>query len=108
MYSNSYENIRRMFWDGTQTDKNGVTVVYKLDEYGIKHSIWRALRDYTARTDGIKEGESQASADKMLDAIPKFRKKMISYFDMEKPYNTAEAYDKWHHEMCDLFVNEIV
>ena len=106
MYSNSYENIRNMFWDGTQKDKNGVTVVYKLDEDGIKHSIWRALRDYTARTDGIKEGESSASAARMLDAIPEFIKQMISYFKMEKPYDKA-GYDRWHHEMCELFISEI-
>lgn len=107
MYSNFYENIRRMFWDGTQTDKNGVTVVYKLDEYGIKHSIWRALRDYTARTEEKKEGDSSASADKMICAMPKFIARMNEYFGMKEPYTTATEYDTWHNQMCELFMSEM-
>lgn len=107
MYSNSYENIRRMFWDGTQKDKNGVTVTYKLDKDGIEHSIWRALRDYTARTEEKKEGDASASADRMISAIPKFIDSMISYFDMKEPYKRADDYDKWHNKMCKLFISEM-
>ena len=79
MYSNSYENIRMMFWDGTEKDDKGKTIVYNFDKVGIEHSVWRALRDYTARTENKKEGDSSASADKMIKAIPEFIKELILY-----------------------------
>ena len=102
MYSNSYDNIRMMFWDGTE--KN---IVYKLDKDGIKYSVWRALRDYTARTEEKKAEDSSASADKMIDALPKFIDGFILYFNRETPFTSADKYDEWHHEMCNLFILEI-
>ena len=114
MYSNSYDNIRMMFWDGTEKDDKGKTIVYNFDKIGIEHSVWRALRDYTARTEGKKDGESSASADKMIKAIPEFIEKLILYFERDIPYAWKNDYDKWkngydewHHEMCDLFISEI-
>ena len=107
MYSNSYENIRMMFWDGTEKDDKGKTIVYNFDKVGIEHSVWRALRDYTARTENKKEGDSSASADKMIKAIPEFIKELILYFERGVPYALQSEYDNWHHQMCDLFISEI-
>lgn len=107
MYSNSYDNIRMMFWDGTEKDDKGKTIKYNFDKIGIEHSVWRALRDYTARTEGKKDGESSASADKMIKAIPEFIKELILYFERDIPYALQNDYDKWHHRMCDLFIDEI-
>lgn len=107
MYSNSYDNIRMMFWDGTEKDDKGKTIVYNFDKIGIEHSVWRALRDYTARTEGKKDGESSASADKMIKAIPEFIKELNIYFERDIPYALQNEYDEWHHQMCDLFIYEI-
>ena len=102
MYSKDYEKIRGMFWNGEDKDKK-----HCFNEEGIKYSIWRALRDYTARTESVKEGDSSASADKMLEAIPEFINNMILYFK-ESPYKVATEYDEWHHKMCELFIEEII
>lgn len=106
MYSNSYENIRMMFWNGTEKAKDWSIIKYKLDQAGIEHSIWRALRDYTARTEERKDEDSSASADTMLKAIPKFVEAMKNYFN--DPVKESETeYDSWHHTMCELFIEEI-
>lgn len=108
MYSNSYENVRRMFWDGKVNTKDGKTKQYSLDEEGIKYSVRRALHDYTARTESKKEDESLASVEKMFNAIPQFIIELSTYFNMETPYAKVEDYDIWHHKMCELFKTEII
>ena len=101
-YSNDYNVVKRMFWDGKTDGKT-----YRLDKDGVKHSLFRALRDYTARTEKKKEGETTASSEKMLAALEKqgFVDVFENYFSSTVLKQTE--YDKWHHEQCKKFINII-
>ena len=97
-YSSQYSNVRGMFWDGTDKGKQ-----YKLDREGITFALRRALKDYTSRTSAKKDSEQVASVENMANALPEFIERMEQYFN-EPPKATAEDYDRWHTDMCNLFI----
>lgn len=101
-YSKDYKSVRDMFWNG----KEGVKT-YGLDEEGIEYCLFRALKDYTARTEKKKENDATASAQKMLEALKDngFLNNFESYFTDD--IKDSEGYDKWHHACCEEFISII-
>ena len=76
-YSKDYKSVRDMFWNGKEGAKT-----YGLDEEGIEYCLFRALKDYTARTEKKKENDATASAKKMLEVLKDngFLNNFESYF----------------------------
>lgn len=97
-YSNQYDVVRNMFWDG----KDGSGNQCYLDRDGITYALGRALKDYTSRTDKKQESESIASVKNMTAALTAFIDRFVKYFSKD-PLSPA-AYDQWHHAMCELFI----
>ncbi len=96
-YSNSYINIRNMFWDGGG---------FKLDRPGIEHSLKRALNDYMARTQSNDGKAESATVTNMFNALsPTFVDKLLDYFS--DPVKTQAVYDEWHNGMCNEFINKM-
>lgn len=96
-YSKNYDCIRNMFWDG-----GGLS----LDRTGIEESLRRALHDYTSRTQAKVIGNGDASVSNLFEALGKdFVDEFLKYFSSDNK-NQSE-YDKWHHDMCNLFIEKI-
>jgi len=64
-YSKSYDDLRAMFWDGKESTDTDIRI-YCLDKDGIEHSVYRALRDYTARTEKLEDGQASTSVIRSL------------------------------------------
>lgn len=100
-YSNNYETIRNMFWDGK--DEHGNLRYLNMD--GISYALSRALKDYTSRTSKKNDSEIVASVKNMMAALPEFIDRFIEYFSDTSEYkSSSKNYDAWHHEMCELFI----
>ena len=97
-YSNQYEVVRKMFWDGK--DESGHQ--HYLDRNGITYALERALKDYTSRTDKKHESEGIASVKNMTAALTEFIDRLVDFFS--KVPLSASEYDQWHHAMCELFI----
>lgn len=103
-YSNEYEHIRRMFWDGTEPDAQSGFVCYELNREGIKHSLFRALKDFTPRTEKKASDEPVASTRIMLAELENkgFLDELHNYFLVSSIQQTE--FDQWHHKMCLKFI----
>ena len=99
-YSNDYKAVRKMFWNGR--DEKGKQ--YYLDKPGITYALGRALKDYTSRTDKKEDGEGILSVRNMTDVLGAFVDGFEKFF-ISPPKVNAEEYDRWHHDMCALFIS---
>lgn len=100
-YSNNYENVRKMFWNGVSKDGK----LLNLDREGIEYCVKRALVDYMARTSKKEVGCESATVVNMFNSLSegKFVDKIEKYFN--DPVKDQKKYDDWHNECCDLFIN---
>jgi len=106
-YSKSYDDLRAMFWDGKESTDTDIRI-YCLDKDGIEHSVYRALRDYTARTEKLEDGQASTSVNDMLKALDNkngFIKKLEEYFT--DPAKDKDGYKGWHEDMCKLFMDSV-
>ena len=100
-YSSEYKVVRKMFWDGKDEAGNQ----YYLNRDGVALALSRALKDYTSRTSKKKDSEIIASVKNMMAALPAFIDRFMEYFSDDSEHKTSPSkYDKWHHEMCELFI----
>lgn len=101
-YSNDYNVVKNMFWDGKEN-----AIIYCLDNNGIEHCLFRALKDYTARTEKKKEHDATASAITMLEVLKNhgFLRAFEEYFNAN--VRDQREYDEWHHELCNCFIEII-
>ena len=100
-YSNNYENVRKMFWDGVS--KGGKLL--HLDRNGIEYCVKRALVDYMARTSKKEVGCESATVVNMFNSLSEggFVDKIEKYFN--EPVRDQKDYDVWHNECCKLFID---
>ena len=98
-YSNCYQDIRMMFWDGKDQNNN----LLSLNRDGIEYALKRALKDYTPRTGNNSNSNVSASVKNIFSALSQeFVNRFVTFFQ-ENPKNEKD-YDKWHNEMCQLFI----
>lgn len=83
-------------------DNNG-----EISEKGIKYCLYRALKDFTDRTERTKEEIESFGPLKKLDALSDngFVSEFVDYF--KDPKKCKRDFDDWHHEMCKKFINVV-
>ena len=121
----NHEYLANNFWNG-KVDNDielGNDVYNKNDQLyiddndrrickkSIKYCLYRALKDFTDRTEKKNEGEeSSFGAKDKLEVLLKgdFLEKFCDYFSGNSGNEKSQKdFDEWHHEMCEKFLRDI-
>lgn len=102
----SFDNLKKDFWKGEYKGQE-----YVFNDDGIEIAIWRAIRDFTFRTEKRVE-ESVAVIEKVTEEVmfeklntSGFVKGFIDYF--HAPAKDKAGFDKWHKKMCNDFLDAL-
>jgi len=117
------EKLKVKFWDGTYIDEgeNGerTSKQFYFNEEGILIAIKRALGDFTDRTEKLtaESGNQSLGVERKFKLLcdtgntpmeESFIKKFVDYFlHQSVDFKNQDAFDKWHHEMCEIFLKVI-
>lgn len=94
--------LTKQFWDGKKDGKE-----YFLDKDGIEVALWRALKDFTPRTEKRKTGSTEKlGVDEMLSKLgERYIKNFVEFFDNDDNSKiNLKKFDNWHNKMCDEFL----
>ena len=107
-YSSKHFEITDPFWDGRKTDettgedgkKCKKVIQLRFDQTGMEAAIERATVDLMART-LTPTGTEEKFSENVIEPL---RKKLEEWF-IPRDQITAELYDQWHTEACNVVLD---